>query len=106
LLSPQGFPGATRLCIPAAVFLINERIMIELSCQQCEQLAALLAVDVLTDCQRARVLAHLAGCANCRDTASALTTIADQIIELLPNVQPPAGFEQRVITALARLRDQ
>jgi hypothetical protein len=81
--------------------------MTELTCQQCEELTALLAVDVLTDCERARVLAHLEeGCSSCRDTASALTTIANQIIELLPHAQPPAGFEQRVITALARLRDQ
>jgi hypothetical protein len=75
--------------------------MIELTCPQCEQLAPELALKMLSDCQRARVLAHLAGCSSCRDTVSALTTIADQIIELLPKVQPPAGFEQRVITALA-----
>jgi hypothetical protein len=106
LLSPQAFPFATRLRIPAAVFLINERIMTELTCPQCEQLAPELALKMLSDCQRARVLAHLAGCATCRDTISALTTIADQIIELLPNVSPPAGFEQRVITALAQLRYQ
>jgi len=80
--------------------------MTELTCQQCEQLATELALKMLSDCQRARVLAHLAGCSSCRDTACALTTIADQIIELLPNVQPPAGFEQRVRTALAQLRDQ
>jgi Putative zinc-finger len=80
--------------------------MIELTCSQCEQLAPELALKMLSDRQRARVLAHLAGCANCRDTVSALTTIADQIIELLPTVRPPAGFEQRVITALAQLRDQ
>jgi hypothetical protein len=80
--------------------------MIELTCPQCEQLAPELALKMLSDCQRARVLAHLAGCATCRDTVSALTTIADQIIELLPNVSPPAGFEQRVITALAQLRYQ
>jgi hypothetical protein len=76
----------------------NEPIMTELTCEQCGELAAELAVGVLSDCERAWVLAHLDGCSCCRDTASALTTIANQIIELLPETQPPTGFEQRVIT--------
>jgi len=96
----------TRARIPAAIFCTNEPIMTELTCQQCGELAAELAVGVLTNCERARVLAHLNGCSSCRDTTSALTTIAHQIIELLPEVQPAAGFEQRVITALAQLRYQ
>lgn len=78
--------------------------MTELTCEQCGELTAELAVGVLTDCERAWVLAHLDGCSRCRDTASALTTIANHIIELLPEAQPPARLEQRVITALAQLR--
>jgi len=94
----------TRARIPAANFFTHESIMTELSCEQCGELAAELAVGVLSDCERARVLAHLDGCSGCRNVASALTTIANQIIELLPEAQPPSGFEQRVITALAQLR--
>ncbi|MBV8996204.1 MAG: zf-HC2 domain-containing protein [Pseudonocardiales bacterium] len=80
--------------------------MTELTCDQCGQLAAELVLHALTEGERARVLAHLDGCPSCRDTVSALTTIANQIIELLPPVQPPAGFEQWVVTALARLQSQ
>jgi hypothetical protein len=88
-------------CIPGAIFFLDP-IMPELTCQHCEQLATELALKMLTDCQRAHARVHLAGCARGRDTVSALTTIAHQIIELLPPVQPPAGFEQRVIAALAQ----
>ena len=63
--------------------------MTELTCEQCGELAAELAVGVLSDCERTCVLAHLDGCSGCRNIASALTTIANQIIELLPETQPP-----------------
>jgi hypothetical protein len=74
--------------------------MTELTCQQCQELAAELALDVLPCHQRARALAHLEGCTTCQDTVSALTVTADRLVELLPAVEPPAGFEQRVVKAL------
>ena len=74
--------------------------MAELTCQQCRELAAELALDVLPGRERAGALAHLDGCTSCRDTVSALTTTADRLIELIPEAQPPAGFERRVMSAL------
>lgn len=74
--------------------------MTELTCPQCRELAPELALDVLTGAERARALAHLDHCANCRDTLCALTVTADRLIELLPDTPAPAGFEQRVLTAL------
>ncbi|MDQ3824339.1 MAG: hypothetical protein M3319_06665 [Actinomycetota bacterium] len=74
--------------------------MAELTCQQCREVAAELALDVLPCRQRADALAHLERCAPCQDTVSALTLTADRLVELLPAVEPPAGFEQRVISAL------
>jgi hypothetical protein len=75
--------------------------MTELTCQQCRELAAELALGVLPGIERARALAHLDSCTACRNTVSALTLTADRLIELLPGAEPPAGFEQRVISALA-----
>ncbi|MBV8996598.1 MAG: hypothetical protein JO287_23490 [Pseudonocardiales bacterium] len=75
--------------------------MVELTCQQCREVAAELALDVLPCHQRADALAHLERCAACQDTVSALTVTADRLVELLPAAEPPAGFEQRVISALA-----
>jgi hypothetical protein len=74
--------------------------MAELTCQQCQDLAAELALDVLPCHERADALAHLQSCPTCQDTVSALTVTADRLVELLPEAQPPAGFEQRVISAL------
>ncbi|MBV8996590.1 MAG: hypothetical protein JO287_23450 [Pseudonocardiales bacterium] len=74
--------------------------MAELSCRQCEELTAELALGVLSCHERADALAHLEGCSSCQDKVSALTATADLLVELLPPVEPPAGFEQRVINAL------
>jgi hypothetical protein len=67
--------------------------MTELTCQQCEQLAVELALDILPCHQRADVLAHLDRCTSCQDTVCALTNTVDRLVELLPPAQPPAGFE-------------
>ena len=75
--------------------------MAELTCQQCRELATELALDVLLCHERADALAHLECCASCQDTVSALTVTADRLVELLPAAEPPAGFEQRVISTLA-----
>jgi hypothetical protein len=74
--------------------------MTELTCQQCRELAAELATDVITGHERTQALAHLDNCTSCRDTISALTVTTDRLIELLPEVQPPPGFQHRVMTAL------
>lgn len=69
------------------------------SCQQCRELAAELALNVLPARERVGVLAHLDACAGCRDTVSALTDTADRLVELLPDTEPPVGFEHRVMNA-------
>lgn len=75
--------------------------MAELSCQQCRDHAAELALGVLCGRQRAGVLAHLHRCAYCEDLVGELTVTVDRLIELLPGAEPPAGFDQRVITGVA-----
>jgi hypothetical protein len=77
--------------------------MAELSCLQCQELAEELALGVLSCHERADALAHLEGCSSCQDRVSALTATADRLVELLPPVEPPAEFEQRVINALTPL---
>lgn len=74
--------------------------MTELTCRQCRELAAELALDVLPGIERARALAHLDHCTLCAHAVSTLTLTGDQLIELVPGAEPPAGFEQRVLTAL------
>lgn len=74
--------------------------MTQMTCPQCRHYAAELALDILPEPVRTRALAHLDSCTTCRNTVSALIFTAAQLIELLPEAQPSAGFEHRVISAL------
>ena len=74
--------------------------MTELSCQQCREHTAELALGVLCGRQRAEVLAHLDRCTACQDLVGELTVTVDRLIDSLPEAESPAGFEQRVLTAV------
>jgi hypothetical protein len=72
-----------------------------MSCEHTRQLAAELALGIADGAERAEALRHLAECAECRRTVEELSTIADELVMLAPEREPPAGFESRV---LARMR--
>lgn len=74
--------------------------MTKLTCRQCRDLAAELALDVLPALERAQALMHLNRCPTCCYAVSSLTFTVDRLIELLPEAQPPAGFEHRILAAL------
>jgi len=74
--------------------------MAELSCEQCDELTAELALGVLGGRERAEALAHLSRCARCQDSVSAMTATVGRLVELLPEADPPPGFDQRVIAAM------
>jgi hypothetical protein len=73
--------------------------MDELSCQQFRNLAPELALDILAARERGLALRHLEGCARCSDTLYSLTEVADGLVGSLPEAQPPAGFENRVVAS-------
>jgi hypothetical protein len=60
-----------------------------------------LALDLLDGRERADVLAHVGGCARCREDLAAHRALADRLATLAPAADPPAGFEAAV---LARTR--
>jgi hypothetical protein len=67
--------------------------------QPCEAFSddlALLALGTLSGRERAIVLAHLEGCAQCSEEVEQLSLAADSLLPLAPEVNPPAGFEVRV----------
>jgi hypothetical protein len=63
-------------------------------------LLAELATGALAGDERARVLEHLAACAACRQELAELTRAADALLMFAPRVEPPPGFESRVLAAL------
>ena len=74
--------------------------MDEMSCDEFAEVAAELALGVLTGRERAAALAHLNGCESCREQVRELTMVQDELLALLPSQEPPAGFESRVLERL------
>ena len=72
----------------------------EMGCQEFSDVAAELALGVLTGRERAQALAHLDHCASCREEVGQLTATGEGLLGLLPSVEPPAGFETRVMDRL------
>jgi hypothetical protein len=72
----------------------------EMGCEQFADVAAELALGVLTGRERAEAIAHLDGCEACRENVRQLTTTGEELLGLLPAIEPPAGFETRVMDRL------
>lgn len=74
--------------------------MSDLSCVQMHELAAEMALDVLAGYERATAQAHLNECPNCRSYVGSLTQVSDRMLTLVPGVEPPVGFEDRVLARM------
>jgi hypothetical protein len=72
----------------------------DMSCEEFAQVAAELALGVLTGRERARAIAHLDRCETCREHVRQLSFTGEEILALLPSGDPPAGFETRVMGRL------
>ena len=72
----------------------------EMGCREFSDVAAELALGVLTGRERAQALAHLDRCASCREEVRELTATGEGLLGLLPSLEPPAGFEARVMDRL------
>jgi hypothetical protein len=72
----------------------------EMGCEEFADVAAELALGVLTGRERAEALAHLDGCDACRATVRQLTLTGEELLGLLPASEPPPGFETRVMARI------
>ena len=63
-------------------------------------MAAELALGIADGADRAQALRHLAGCAECRRAVEELSELADELLMLAPEREPPMGFESRVLARL------
>ncbi len=59
-----------------------------------------LALDVADGLERDASLRHLGGCASCRRLVAELSSMADDLLLLAPEHEPPAGLESRVLDAI------
>lgn len=63
-----------------------------------------LALNVLTGRERAQAVEHLQRCGWCRAQIQGLTSASDELLRLLPDSQPPAGFTARATRQLRQAR--
>lgn len=74
-------------------------------CQSVSPLLAELATGSATGHERAQALQHVAGCPSCRHDLAELGRVADDLLLLMPEREPPPGFETAVAQRLAGLAD-
>jgi anti-sigma-K factor RskA len=72
----------------------------DMSCEEFADLAAELALGVLTGRERAEAIEHMDQCDGCREHVRQLALTGEQLLELVPSHEPPAGFEDRVMSRL------
>jgi hypothetical protein len=75
-----------------------------MACERTRELAPELALGIADGEQRAQALRHLADCADCRRAVEELSGVTDELLLLVPEREPPAGFESRVLARLAPAR--
>ena len=69
-------------------------------CDETRELVPELALGIADGEERARALEHVADCPDCRRELARLSGIADELLELSPEQEPPVGFELRVLGSL------
>jgi hypothetical protein len=60
-----------------------------------------VALGIASGRDRAQALEHMSRCVSCRTELEELSAIADELLFLPPVHQPPVGFEERAIRAMA-----
>lgn len=60
-----------------------------------------LALGAAEEPLRSRLLAHAASCPTCRAALDELGAVADGLLLAAPEVEPPPGFESRVLARIA-----
>lgn len=56
-----------------------------------------LALGAAGGHERESILSHVAGCAPCRAELAELSKVADSLLLLAPEIEPPTGFELRIV---------
>jgi hypothetical protein len=71
------------------------------SCEEFDDGVDQLAVGALVEPERSALLAHAASCPACEARLNGLAGVADRLLLLAPEVEPPVGFEAGVLARLA-----
>jgi hypothetical protein len=74
-----------------------------MTCTSLRDIAGELALDMLGGEERATALAHLETCVACRQEVALLTDAAEELLLLAPDIEPPDGFDERVLARIEAL---
>jgi hypothetical protein len=69
-------------------------------CDETRELLPELALGIADGADRARVLEHVAACVDCRRELERQSAIADELLVLAPEKEPPLGFELGVLRSI------
>jgi hypothetical protein len=78
--------------------------MTEMSCAQVHEASAEYALEILPPDERGRVAAHLLRCPHCREEVQELSQLGARLLDLVPGVEPPIGFDSEVLARVRRRR--
>ncbi|CAN5474558.1 hypothetical protein BH10ACT2_BH10ACT2_23720 [soil metagenome] len=70
------------------------------SCARFEEHVEALAINELGEPESSRLLAHADSCPSCQTHLDAVCGLVDSLLQLTPRVEPPPGFESRVLEQL------
>jgi hypothetical protein len=73
-------------------------------CAGVREVAPDLALGLLDGEARANALDHVHRCPSCQAVVAELSGVADLLVQLAPEAEPPPGFERRVLDATRRDR--
>jgi hypothetical protein len=71
-----------------------------MTCEEFREQLAELAVGGIDASERNDLLSHAAVCASCQMALEQMTTVADRVLDETLEIEPPPGFEQRVLSHL------
>jgi hypothetical protein len=71
-------------------------------CEETHELLAEVALGIADGEERARVLEHVADCPDCRRALERESAVADELLVLAPEQEPPFGFELGVLRSIQR----
>lgn len=74
------------------------------SCTSVRERAPDLALGALTGPERAEVVAHLDGCPSCQALVGEYASVADSLLDLVPETQPPTELAAPVLAAMQPTR--
>ena len=71
-----------------------------MGCEAVRDVIPELAMGVAPGPDRAAALTHIVGCVECRERLRTTAETVDELLLLAPEIDPPAGFEAKVLNSL------